>query len=165
VRYYVSLKAIKHGYQNCAVKTVNAKHMDDLVRALVVDYLASISLDRLAREPLEVRDHWIRAILDVVVLTTERLAIQLDTVKIAACREEERDGTPTPELTPVPTCPFKPEIERRGRHVVIVLSIRIKRLDGRRILVPPEGRQVRTDGRTGTIRTPARTGARVAGAR
>jgi hypothetical protein len=39
VRYYVSQKAIKHGYKSCPIKTINAQHIDDLVRGLVLDRL------------------------------------------------------------------------------------------------------------------------------
>src|SRR5262249_7859033 len=73
VRYYVSQKAIKYGYRECAIKTINAAHLDELVRAIVLSYLASESCDRLARQPADVRDHWIQELLDAVILTPSKV--------------------------------------------------------------------------------------------
>ncbi len=39
VGYYVSQKAIKQGYRSCPIKTLNAHRLDELVRALALDYL------------------------------------------------------------------------------------------------------------------------------
>ena len=39
VRYYVSQKAILLGYKNCDIKTINAGHLEELIRALMLDYL------------------------------------------------------------------------------------------------------------------------------
>jgi len=137
VRYYVSQKAIQNGYRACAIKTMNARHMDDLIRALVLDYLASLSFE-LPQEPIEVRDHWIREVLDGVVLTPEKLVVRLDTLKVAECREKKWDGALVKEPTR-PTCPYEREVETSGRQVVITLRIQIKRLDGRRLILSPEG--------------------------
>ena len=142
VRYYVSQKAIKHGYGNCTVKTMNAGHLDELVRALALGYLASDSVAQLAQQQRAVRDHWIREIIDVVELSAEKLVIRLDLAKIAECRENEWEDSQSSELERVPTCPYKPKVEIRRRHAVITLSIQIKRLDGRRIILSPEGRDL-----------------------
>jgi len=138
VRYYVSQKAIQHGYRACAIKTMNARHMDDLIRALVLDYLASLSFPELTQEPIEVQDHWIREVLDGVVLTPEKLVVRLDTLKVAECREKKWDGALVKGPTR-PTCPYEREVETRGKQVVITLRIQIKRLDGRRLILSPEG--------------------------
>ena len=142
VRYYVSQRAIQRGYRECAIKTINTSHLDDLVRALVLDYVASVSITRLADQPSEVRDHWIREILDKVVLTTERIAVRLDTAKVTECREREWDDAQVSRPTRSPTCPYSPEVSHRGRHIVLTLSIQIKRLDGRRMILSPGGRDL-----------------------
>jgi hypothetical protein len=139
VRYYVSQKAIQNGYRACAIKTMNARHIDDLIRALVLDYLASLSFAELPRQPIEVQDHWIREVLDGVVLTPEKLVVRLDTLKVQACREKKWDERLRKGPTRVPTCPYEREVEIRGRHIVITLRIQIKRLDGRRLILSPEG--------------------------
>jgi hypothetical protein len=142
VRYYVSQKAIKHGYGDCTVKTMNAGHIDELVRALTLGYLASDSVHQLAQQPRGVRDHWIREIIDVVELTTEKLVIRIDLARVAQCRENDWDNAQTSEPERVPTCPYKPKVEIRRRHAVITLGIQIKRLDGRRIILSPEGKDL-----------------------
>ncbi len=142
VRYYVSQRAIKHGYGDCGIKAINAAHLDDLVRALVLDYLASISFDRLALQSVEVRDHWIREILDSVVLSTEKLQVRLDSAKLSACRAAELVDAPATEAAQMSSCPYSPEVETRGPKIVLTLAIRIKRLDGRRMIVSPEGRDL-----------------------
>lgn len=45
VRYYISQKAIKHGFKNCPIKTINAEHLDELVRGLVLGQLDHTDLD------------------------------------------------------------------------------------------------------------------------
>jgi hypothetical protein len=137
----VSQRAIKHGYRDCPIKAINAGHIDDLVRALSLDYLASVSVDQLASQPPEARDHWIRHVIDVVVLTTESLVIRLDAFKVGQCHEIPRSHDPAPQK-PAPTCPFRPEIQNHGRQIVMTLAIQIKRLDGRRILLSPDGRDL-----------------------
>jgi len=44
-RSVVSQKAIKHGYKSCEIKTINAKHFDELVRAIVLNYLRDESIE------------------------------------------------------------------------------------------------------------------------
>jgi site-specific DNA recombinase len=142
VCYYVSQKAIKHGYRDCAIKAINTSHLDELVRAVVLGYLTSISFDRLACQPADVRDHWIREILEAVDLTPEKLVVRLQTEKIEACREAEWDNPPAWESIQVPTCPYAPVVEERGRHIVLSLAIQIKRLDGRRLILSHDGRDL-----------------------
>jgi hypothetical protein len=108
---------------------------------LSLDYLASVSVDQLATQPLEARDHWIRHIIDVVVLTTESLVIRLDALKVGQCHEIPQSNDSATEK-PARTCPFRPEIQDHGRQIVITLAIQIKRLDGRRILLSPDGRDL-----------------------
>lgn len=128
VRYYVSQRAIRHGYRDCPIKTMNASHLDEVVRALALGYLDSCSLGQVAQQGSEVRDYWIREILDGVVLSTARIEVRLDLAKISELREMQWSEAPTPDSAPVPVCPYKPRIERRGRHILLTLSIQIKRL-------------------------------------
>ncbi|MEO0632045.1 MAG: recombinase family protein, partial [Planctomycetota bacterium] len=50
VRYYVSQKALKHGFKSCRIKSINAEHLDDLVRAMVLDQLADERLNEQPRD-------------------------------------------------------------------------------------------------------------------
>ncbi|MEQ9455159.1 MAG: hypothetical protein RLN76_11300 [Phycisphaeraceae bacterium] len=37
VPYYISMTALKQGYKTCAIKSLNARHLDDLVRSIVLN--------------------------------------------------------------------------------------------------------------------------------
>ncbi|MCB9848487.1 MAG: recombinase family protein [Phycisphaeraceae bacterium] len=135
VRYYISQKALRRGFKACPIKSVNAEHLDDLVRGVVLDHL---DFDGLAQQPAETRDRWIRAVIDGVVLSPDALLIKLDAGKIAEI--QNRDFGPLPaEPASHPTCPHCPEIEDRGRCIHLTLRIQIKKLDGRRLLLSPDG--------------------------
>lgn len=135
VRYYISQKAIKHGFKSCLIKTINAEHLDDLVRGVVLDHL---DLNELSQQPIELRDHWIRMIIDGVVLAPDMLTIRLDTDRIVELKQHDL-GTPPTDPSTHPICLYQPEVEDRGRLIHLVLKIQIKKLDGRRLLLSPDG--------------------------
>lgn len=39
IRYYVSQDAIKHGFKNCPIKSLNAKRLEALIMAYVINAL------------------------------------------------------------------------------------------------------------------------------
>lgn len=143
VRYYVSQKAIKRGDKNCPIKIINARHVDDLVRAVVLDHLEQHeALDGLPKQEPQVRDQRLRELIHRVVLAPERLTVELDAAQIEEVSSSDEpqsnaDGEPATEN--MPTCLYRPEVERRGNHVILTLGIRVKRLDGRRLLLSPDG--------------------------
>ncbi|MEO1718386.1 MAG: recombinase family protein, partial [Planctomycetota bacterium] len=133
VRYYVSQKALKHGFKNRPIKSINAEHLDDLVRAMVLDQLAD---ERLNEQPRDVRDHWIRAVIDGATIDAERLAVRLDTDQIVQLRAK-RFGTSDGHSDSIPNCPRRPRAVESGRWIDLELEIQIKKLDGRRIVLSP----------------------------
>ncbi|MEM6332257.1 MAG: recombinase family protein [Planctomycetota bacterium] len=137
VRYYVSQQAIKHGFASCPIKSVNAEHLDDLVRAVVLDYA---NQPNLADQPRTTRDHWIRAVVNRVELSAERLRIELSPDACKKVVEQEFEKAAEPE--PRPTCVYKPSIQERGDRITVDLSLQLKRLDGRRILLAPDGQDL-----------------------
>ena len=161
VRYYVSQKAIKAGYASCPIKSVNAGHLDDLTRALVCGHaLRTLGVDLMAL-PAEERDQRLRDAIHVVTLAPDRLSIELDRDRLEGIRKElaaatrhGRAGTARqarehdkglPESGPpaadgnVPTCPFTPEVDDSGPCAVLTIRASMKRLDGRRVLIAPNG--------------------------
>ncbi|MBY0113205.1 MAG: recombinase family protein [Phycisphaerales bacterium] len=159
VRYYVSQKAIKQGYANCPIKSVNAGHLDDLTRALVCGHVRQASGADLMALPAEERDQRIRDTIHVVTLAPDRLSIELDRDRLecihkhlaASTRDghslpksrggKQRDGgrvTLATDVT-IPTCPFKPDIDDSGPRIILTVRAIMKRLDGRRVLVAPSG--------------------------
>ncbi|MEM9167281.1 MAG: recombinase family protein [Planctomycetota bacterium] len=135
VRYYISQKAIKHGFKTCPIKTINAEYLDDLVRGIVLDHL---DFEQLTFQPCERRDQWLRRVVEAVVLSTELLTICLDVEQIASLRQHEFQAT-TGEQASHPTCCYTPEVEDRGRLIHLTLKIQIKKLDGRRVLLSTDG--------------------------
>ena len=146
VRYYVSQKAIKQGYKHCDIKTINASHLDELVRALVLDYLQRKSFDTfrgLRGRGQQTRDHWIRTMIDRVQLAPGQLRIELNAEQIKACKEHDWPNIQTEdELNATPTSLYQPEVQRRGKQITLTLAIQIKRLDGKRLLLSPDSQDL-----------------------
>jgi DNA invertase Pin-like site-specific DNA recombinase len=162
VHYYVSQKAIKQGYASCRIKNINAGCLDDLVRALTLDHLAKgHALDLRSLDPC-VRDGHARAALRGVVVAPEWLTVELDRQKIgevAAAAGVRSDGargvkphTPlgddstsaSHENNATQTCPFTPEIEEDDEVIRLRIRLQIKCLDGRRVLLSPDGQDLVT---------------------
>jgi len=77
-RYYTSQKALKEGYANCPVKSINAGHLDDLVRAIVMDHVKEVHGVDLWSQLPEKRDRWIRDSIHQVTLAPDRLTIEIE---------------------------------------------------------------------------------------
>lgn len=135
VRYYISQKAIKHGFKTCPLKSLNAEHLDDLVRGVVLGHLDHGPLD--AQQP-EVRDPWIRAAIKQVTLSDSRVTIDLDRESIDALQSHEFRAVTDPAPAQ-PVCSRTCSVEDRGEIVRLSLDIQIKRHDGRRLLLSPDG--------------------------
>ena len=143
VRYYVSQK----GYKNCPIKTINARYLDGLVRALVLGHLSDEAFDPLRRSETQIRDHWVRAMIHRVCLAPDQLTVELDTRQIEICGEQDwpkTEGEQTSE--PMPTCLYKPKVQKRRHRVILTLPIQIKRLDGKRMLLSPDGQDLFVSG-------------------
>ncbi len=146
VRYYTSQKALKQGYTTCPIKSLNAGYIDNLVRGLVLDHLhAHHQLDLRGQEP-PTRDHWIRELIRRVVVAPSLLTIELYCDRVTACAEaitsdesQKKKNDEPSSLATVPSCPFAPDVEVRGELLVLTLRIQIKRHDGKRLLLSPDG--------------------------
>ncbi len=135
VRYYISQKAIKHGFKNCPIKTINAVHLDELVRGFVLGYLDHRDLDQ---QSTEVRDRWIRKAIHEVTLAPDSITVQLDTKKIDQL-QRHTFGSPPKDIPSRPVCLRTPEVDDRGEHIELKLQLQIKKFDGRRLLLSPDG--------------------------
>ncbi|MEM6260408.1 MAG: recombinase family protein [Planctomycetota bacterium] len=134
VRYYVSQQAIKHGFASCSIKSINAEHLDDLVRAAVLDYLDHPNL---ATQPRIRRDHWLREVIAQVEIAPNRLSIGLDPKGTQRLDEMVFSEVAEPEARP--SCVYSPEVRQVGERISLEVGIQIKQLDGRRIILSPEG--------------------------
>ena len=156
VRYYVSQKAIKQDYKYCDIKTINASHLDELVRGLVLGYLQRESFDTLPGirgrglrgQEQQTRDHWLRTIINRVSLAPDQLTIKLSTDQTEACKAHDWPSintsvnTEDPETIATPTSLYQPEEQRRGKQITLTLAIQIKRLGGKRLLLSPDGQDL-----------------------
>ncbi|MFI4893998.1 MAG: recombinase family protein [Phycisphaerales bacterium JB058] len=134
-RYYVSQKAIKHGFKSCPIKSVNAEHLDDLVRGVVLGFLDCQPLNE---QQTETRDHWIRNLIQHVVLTENRLSIEIDQDQLEAVRSH--NFTPVAETSQQhPCCLHAPKCEVGDSTIRLTLDIQFKKIDGRRLLLSPDG--------------------------
>ncbi|MCA9289320.1 MAG: hypothetical protein KDA05_12080, partial [Phycisphaerales bacterium] len=140
----------------CPIKNLNAQHIDDLVRALVLDHARRAHRLDLAALGPTARDHHVRALVEAVEVDADRLVLVLDESAVHdavdAVREMRRaagsrtaSGSKQHEDT-VPTCPFQPRIQAidtpGGPRTKLVLDVQLKRLDGRRVLLAPDGRDL-----------------------
>jgi DNA invertase Pin-like site-specific DNA recombinase len=135
VRYYISQKAIKHGFKSCPIKTINAEHLDDLIRGLVISYLKH---DDLVKQPQSVRDRWIRRVIKSVMLNSNQVVVSLLSEQIDRLRSHKFKAAPS-ETPAYPSCLHMPIIEDCGKTISLSLHIQIKKLDGRRLLLSPDG--------------------------
>ncbi|MEM1424011.1 MAG: recombinase family protein, partial [Planctomycetota bacterium] len=138
VPYYVSQRAIAHGFDACPLKSVNAQHLDDLVRAVMLDHIA---IDALNTQPPEVRDHWIRETIGGVVLAPESMTIHLSNDAINRVSRHEFGALPN-DVPNRPTCHRVPNVNEEAGIRVLTLPIQIKKHDGRRVILDPEGRDL-----------------------
>ncbi|MEM1097952.1 MAG: recombinase family protein [Planctomycetota bacterium] len=140
VHYYVSQKGIREGYGQCPIKTLNAKHLDDLVRAVVLDHLPDQPRMALVVGDDEVRDRTVRDVVDQVVVGTESIQIDLSD---AALKRLGNQDWPIPNsdkssATRMACCPNVERLEGRG-ITRLSLQVQVKRLDGKRRLLAPDG--------------------------
>lgn len=135
VHYYISQKAVKHGFKSCQIKTINAEHLDELIRGVVLTF---VNNDGLLQQSKSIRDRWIRRVIDEVILAPDSVAVSLGQIELEQLRKYEFK-THAADAPPYPTSLYAPETEETGRVIRLRLCIQIKKLDGRRLLLSPDG--------------------------
>jgi hypothetical protein len=111
-------------------------------KALVLDHLDCHLLAHLRRRDPQVRNSWIRQIIDRVVLAPDRLTIELNTGQLEACKTFDWPKITNQQNTASTKCLYQPKVEKHRQQVVLTLAIQIKRLDGKRLLLSPEGQDL-----------------------
>ena len=138
VHYYVSQKALKQGFKSCPIKSINAEHLDGLVRGIVLSHLSHPSLH--AQES-EIRDHWIRQVIHRVLVSEERLSIELDAKACKLLSQQEFRG-PVPSQNGLPQCKQSLQVTDLGDTVRISLRISIKKRNGKRLILDADGQEL-----------------------
>ncbi len=140
-RYYVSQRAIRHGYASCPIKSVSAPVIDDLVRGMVLDHLRDRGAD-LRHLDAGHRDREVRGVIEAVTLAPDSIVARLRRDAIEALRARCRARAKVPSADPSPRCLFHPEVEEGPTGPALRLAIEIKRHDGKRMLLGPGGRDL-----------------------
>ncbi|MBO6513788.1 MAG: recombinase family protein [Phycisphaerales bacterium] len=135
VRYYLSQKAVKRGHKSCSIKSLNAERIDTLIRGMVLGYL---DCDDLLKQSTTVRDRWIRSVIEEVTIATDSVNVHLITAEIDKLRSHQFKPS-IQESQPHPTCIHKPAVNDFGKTITLTLGIQIKKHDGRRVLLSPDG--------------------------
>jgi hypothetical protein len=152
VAYYVSMKAMRLGYASCPVRCVNASRIDDLVRAMVLDRLEAahgVTLD--AFEP-EVRDRWVRQVVERVVVGPEAIEVIVGVAQVRACAKDHGLLTRPNASGRTRRCLYEPEIEvetglnQDGEpepvRETLRLAIALRSTGARRAIVSPDGQDL-----------------------
>ncbi|MEQ9461305.1 MAG: hypothetical protein RIG82_10170 [Phycisphaeraceae bacterium] len=138
VRYYVSQKAIQHGFASCAIKSINGEHLDELIRGIVLSHLKD---EALCHQEPQVRDHWVRHTIEKVEVRPDQLIIKLNKKRTREVLEQNFH-TPEDSDDQGPVCLFEPEVIESEQILELRLAIQIKRFDGKRLLLTPEGKDL-----------------------
>jgi hypothetical protein len=101
-----------------------------------------MGFDRFESEPVMSRAYWIRRMLDGRVVSTAGILIRIDRERLNACRSGMWAGLAESQSSGANACPYQPDVEERGRSLFLRLSILIKRIDGKRSIVSPVGRDL-----------------------
>ncbi len=152
IRYYVSQKAIKHGYGNCKLKSVNAIQIEQLVIAVIDaqitercdDHAASLYL-RLAESA---QHKYYREMLTRVTISPDKLMVEVDQqrlnelcieLKAKALDGDESEANDLEKQTKRPALHYQPEVQTSANRLLITLKVQIKRIDGRRFILDEHG--------------------------
>ena len=145
--YYISQKAIMQGYSTCPIKMVNARVLDELVLAHIIQYLKEQhqkTHQRLISYHSKTDLYfWTREIIKKVVVATDTLVITLDTSKFESMPKGESTTEPKHEVE-IPQPEYQPTIEEdtARKLVTLELNIQIKRIDGKRMILSPDGQDL-----------------------
>jgi DNA invertase Pin-like site-specific DNA recombinase len=151
IHYYTSQKAIRLGYAKCPIKSINAGRLDELVRALVLGHLSTEEAGALSGQHQAGLDARIRTVVTRVVLSPEELRVELDRGAIRAMlavsnakspKEPPKEASGREQCGTVPRCLFQPDTETTEQSVVLTLRLQIKRHDGQRLLLAPDGQDL-----------------------
>lgn len=141
VRYYVSRKALTEGYKTCDIKTINADILEALVIGQVMHYLykkytaAFHAITRLFHETEKA--HCLRQLIELVIIGPDRLEITLDKAGLSQLASQDLPGLADP-----PVILHQPELVEGPERVKLRLSIQIKRLNGRRLILSRDGKDL-----------------------
>lgn len=140
VPYYVSQKALRKGFAACELKSVNARELDRLVSSIVLDHINDRRLSGLV---VEEQRHWIRELVDRVRLGPDALLIW---ISCSAADKLRAADLPEPASGVGSGVALGEAViaTERGDHTELRLAVSIKKRDGRRLVLSPDGEDLVT---------------------
>ena len=156
VRYYVSSKGAILGHKTCLIKRMNATLLEVHVTSQIIHFLrqqhndVAELLNNISEEM--VLNHWLRSLIDNVVVGPEKLIITLNTLVLDEIRQEpsllewQQLSKSDNELSLLASMEkrvwYQPTIREEKDKVVITLDIMIKRVNGIRAILSPDGKDI-----------------------
>lgn len=143
VRYYISQKAIKEGYSNCPIKLLNAKLIEEIVQVQIADYLyeqQKLSYGYYQSLSTAEQFDWLRQLIEAAIVSTKQLIIKLNKVTL--------EQIPPPSINANESTPpthrahYLPTVHEQSKFIELHLSIQIKKIDGKRLLLSKDGKDL-----------------------
>jgi len=141
VRYYTSQGAIKHGFDACPIKTLNAQHVEDLVEAMILDHVESAGNQELVgqvKRDVELK----RRLIESVVVSEDQIRVTIDKTLVDSLRDPSACRSDETAPRPAPRCLIRFTARNSDGRTIIDMPIAIKRLDGKRRIVSPGGQDL-----------------------
>ena len=118
IRYYVSQDAIKHGFKNCLIKSLNAKRLEELIMAYVIHPLHEPMEQYVLSEYQQSENEaWsvLRTLIFEVKITTTAIWVSLQKKKIRELSSElEQEGFYSNESRKKATKPIQYYVSKRN---------------------------------------------------
>ncbi len=151
IRYYVSQRAIKQGYKNCDLKSLNANLLEDIVFAYALNRLPIILIQYILNQYQTTKhEGWliIRKLIQSITVSTTAIWITLDKKSINEVQQqlEEDKFYSTKQSKQQLSSPFAivypAEYQEDENTITSKIIVQIKRHDGRRYILSKEGKQL-----------------------
>jgi len=147
VRYYVSRKALIHGYKNCQIRNINANLLEGLVTGQLLNYLhhhhPEVFLSIKISDDEAKKSHLIRHLIKEIIVGPEQVIItidknNLDTTKanVALTHRSSKYDIQAPTIWQ------QPDIKEVDDKIHIIVPVLIKRVNGIRTILSSDGKDL-----------------------
>lgn len=154
-RYYVSQKAIKQGYASCDLKSINAQQIESLVISVLISILVEQRQDykSAVKQKTETELTMIyKQLLRGLTISPSRVNIEVSKAELNDIRmqlaKSTSDNRSGDEPTYLPVLVYEPKTSENQDSVIANIEIEIKQLDGRRLILGPNGSDLYRDTNT-----------------
>lgn len=144
-RYYVSQKAIKQGYANCDLKSINAQQIEGLVISIVVSVLTE-QREEYKQALSQKTETQLNAIYKTMIVgvtaSSNRINVELSKATIDEVRMTLAKclsgNTNQEHQTSLPVLIYEPKITENNNSIIAAVDVEIKKVDGKRFILSPD---------------------------